>query len=148
MVMARFQIRPRVGLELARRLKAYAASTATTESAIVERALAQYLDGTSDHAVLMRRLDRIERQYVRSRRDTQILAEAFAAYVQLWYAYTPELPESVRAAVSRSSARRYEKFVQRVSERLGRGRPFLDDLARDDLTPSAHGAAEEAHHGA
>jgi predicted DNA-binding protein len=128
---ARFQLRPRVPLELARRLKSHATATATTESAITERAIEQYLDGTSDHTALMRRLDRIERQYVRSRRDTHILAESFAAFVQLWYAYTPELPEDARDRARRSSARRYEQFLQLVAERLGHGRPFLDDLAKD-----------------
>lgn len=140
---ARFQLRPRVPLDLARRLKSYAASTATTESAIMERALAQYLDGTSDHTALMRRLDRIERQYVRARRDTHILAESLASFVQLWYAYTPELPEEARARARRSSARRYEHFLQLVAERLGRGRPFLDDLAKD-FGPDAGAHVEAA----
>lgn len=140
----RFQLRPRVPLDLARRLKSYAASTATTESAIAERALEQYLDGTSDHTALMRRLDRIERQYVQTRRDLHILSEAFAAFVQLWYAYTPELPEEARARARRSSARRYEHFLQLVSERLGRGQPFLDDLAKD-FGPDPIQQQEDAH---
>lgn len=144
---ARFQLRPRVPLELARRLKAYAASTNTTETAIVERALAQYLDGTSDHAAVMRRLDRIERQYVRTRRDLHVLAEAFASFVELWYAYTPELPDEARARARRSAARRYENFLNRVSQRLGGGQPFLDDLARDGFESSGRALpdAEDGH---
>lgn len=141
----RFQLRPRVPLELARRLKAHATATATTESAIMERALEQYLDGTSDQTALMRRLDRIERQYVRARRDMHILAESFATFVNLWYAYTPELPDEARARARRSAARRYEHFLQLVAERLGRGRPFIDDLA-SDFEPECV-PAEDAHAG-
>jgi len=135
-VVKRFQLRSRVPMPLARRLDEYAAATDTSKSAVMERALQQFLDGTSDHTVLMHRLDRLERQYARARRDVNVLAEAFAAFVQVWYAYTPELPEEARARVRRSVARRFAQYVQAVTERLGRGKPFLDDLVRDDFTPS------------
>jgi hypothetical protein len=129
----RCQIHPRVRLELARRLKAYCAATTTTEGAVTDAALAQYLDRTSDHTVLMRRLDVISRQLTRVARDNNMLAEAFATFVHIWYAYTPELPDEAKASAHRQANRRFAVFVQRVAERLGNGRPFLDDLVRDDL---------------
>jgi hypothetical protein len=129
----RCQIHPRVSLKLARRLKAFCAAKATTETAVTEAALAQYLDQTSDHTVLMRRLDAISRQLTRASRDNNMLAEAFATFVHIWYAYTPELPDEAKGRAQRQAARRFEVFVQRVAQRLGNGRPFLDDLVRDDL---------------
>jgi hypothetical protein len=122
-----------VRLELARRLKAYCAATATTEAAVTDAALAQYLDRTSDHTVLMRRLDAISRQLVRASRDNNMLAEAFGTFVHTWYAYTPELPDEAKASAHRQANRRFEGFVQRVAKRLGNGHSFLDDLVRDDL---------------
>jgi len=147
-VVKRFQLRPRVPMSLARRLKDYAAARGVSEAAVVERALQQFLDGVGEHTILMRRLDRLDRQYVRGRRDINMLAEAFAAFVQVWYAYTPELPEEARGRVRQSVSRRYAQYVQAVTERLGRGKPFLDDLARDDFAPSEIEPSQAAELGA
>jgi hypothetical protein len=75
----------------------------------------------------------MSRQLTRASRDNHILAEAFATFVHTWYAYTPELPDEAKGRAQRQAARRFEVFVQRVADRLGNGRPFLDDLVRDDL---------------
>jgi hypothetical protein len=129
----RFQIHPRLSLALARQLKAYCAATNTTETAVAEGALAQYLNGTDDHTILMKRLDRVSRQLDRMRRDNLVFLEAFATFVHTWYAYTPELPEEAKVSAKRQAARRFEIFIQCVVERLGNGHPFLDDLVKDDL---------------
>ena len=57
----RVRLLPYVPAELAERVVSVCASSGVTESAVVEGALRQYLDGTSDKALLLRRLDRLGR---------------------------------------------------------------------------------------
>ena len=130
---ARQRIHPYVTRETSQRLSSYAAATHTTVSALVEAALRQYLDGTSDHTVLMRRIDRGTRQLERLHRDLHMLTEAFAIWVRLWYAYIPEVPDEAKPRAQRESARRYHSFVQTVARRLGHGKSLFDDLGMDPL---------------
>jgi predicted DNA-binding protein len=128
-----FRLHARISSGLGQRLKAYCSATHTTEAAVVEAALQQYLDKTSDYTVMMRRLDVLGRQLERTTRDVRMSAEAFGAFVNIWYAYTPELPDEAKRGAQRQAARRFDAFVRSVALRLGNGRPFLDDLVRDDL---------------
>ena len=114
------------------RLKAYCAATHTTESAVIEAALVQYLTGTSDHTALFRRLDRLDRVQQRMHRDAIFYGESFAEFLRVWYAYTPELPESSKPIASQQSARRFQAFVRQLSQRLGTGRSLIDELVGDD----------------
>jgi hypothetical protein len=127
----RHRIQPYLSKALAQRFVAYCAATATTESAVAEAAIAQYLDQTSDHTVLMRRLDRLNRAATRTQRDLDVLAEAFGTFVQIWFAHTPMIPSDAKSGARREAATRYQQFVDHVATKLGRGRQFIDDLVKD-----------------
>ena len=127
----RARLLPRVPAELAERLSEVCASTNATENAVIEAALRKHLDGTSDRTLLFRRLDRLDRAHERSRRDVELLAEAFAIYVQLWLAHAPTLTEVEKKAARKVAETRYAQFVEHINKQFSGGHRFLDDLPRE-----------------
>jgi predicted DNA-binding protein len=118
----RARLLPRVPAELAERLSQVCASTNATETAVIEAALRKHLDGTSDRTLLFRRLDRLDRANERSRRDVELLAEAFAIYVQLWLAHAPTLTEDEKKAARKVAESRYGQFVEHINKQFSGGR--------------------------
>lgn len=145
----RVRLLPYVPAELGERVVSVCASSGVTESAVVEAALRQYLDGTSDRTLLLRRLDRLGRAVERDHRDLELLTETFAVFMRLWFAHTPSIPEDGKHAARMTAESRYRQFVQHVAEQFSGGRRFLDDLPHEALAdeadldaasnPSAHG---------
>jgi hypothetical protein len=127
----RVRLLPYVPAELCDRVVSVCASTGVTESAVVEAALRQYLDGTSDRTLLLRRLDRLGRAVERDHRDLELLTETFAVFMRLWFAHTPSIPEDGKHAARMTAESRYRQFVQHVAEQFSGGRRFLDDLPRE-----------------
>src|SRR5580698_2911690 len=78
------------------RVDRFCAAMGMSESALVKSALDQYLAGTSDAALVLRRLDRLGRAVERNQRDLELLSEAFAVYIRLWFAHTPNVPEDAK----------------------------------------------------
>jgi hypothetical protein len=133
----RARLVPRVPADLAERLSEVCTSTSVTETALVETALRQHLDGTSDRTLLFRRLDRLDRALERSHRDLQLLAEAFAVFVQMWLGHAATLDEDEKKAARKTAASRYGQYVEHVGKRFSGGRRFLDDLPREVLADDA-----------
>jgi hypothetical protein len=121
----RTRIHPYVAREMSRRLAEYSAAKGLTESAVVEAALDEYLDGgEKDGALILRRLDQLGRAAARQQRDLEVLSEAFAVYVRFWAAYLPTLSQSDLDAARREGSQRYERFVEVVSSQLASGSRF------------------------
>ncbi|MGA3124855.1 MAG: hypothetical protein ABSF69_29260 [Polyangiaceae bacterium] len=124
----RVRLQPYVEGALAERLEQFCAAADATESAVVVAAIRQYLDGTSDATLYLRRLDRLGRALARSQRDVELLSEAFAVFVRVWFAHTPVVPESGKKSARAGAEIRYRQFVEHVAEQFSGGRRFLDDL--------------------
>jgi hypothetical protein len=131
--IGRVRLYPYVEAPIAKRLEALCAATGITESAVVEKALGQYLDQISDTTLLMRRLDRLGRAQARSHRDVELLSEAFATWIKLWLAHTPQIPDEAKASARVSAQARYRQFVTHVAEQMADGSRFLDDLPRENV---------------
>jgi hypothetical protein len=129
----RVRLAPYVDATLAKRLVEFCAAAGATESAVVGAAVQQYLDGTSDTALLLRRLDRLGRAAARHQRDLELLSEAFGVFVRLWFAHTPNIPEDGKKSARASAEARYTQFVQHVSEQFSAGRRLLEDLPGEPL---------------
>ncbi|MGD0679094.1 MAG: hypothetical protein ABSC94_27145 [Polyangiaceae bacterium] len=129
----RVRLQPYLEPVLAGRMEKYCAASGATESAVVAAALRQYLDGTSDATLLLRRLDRLGRAVERIHRDVEFLSEAFAVFVRVWFAHTPTVPESGRNAARESAESRYRQFVEHVAEQFSGGRRFLDELPGESM---------------
>ncbi len=115
------------------RVDRFCAAMGMSESALVKSALDQYLAGTSDAALVLRRLDRLGRAVERNHRDHELLSEAFAVYIRLWFAHTPSVPDDAKRGARISAESRYQQFVQHVVEQFSGGRRFLDDLPRESI---------------
>lgn len=144
----RARIYPRIDPQLANRLARHATASGVTETAIVEAALAQYLDRTSDTALVLGRLDRNGRAYARLERDLAFLSEAFAIFVKIWFAHTPTIPEDERQVARTTGEARYRKWLEHVVEQFSGGHRFVDDLPRErvgdetELTKAGTGTTE------
>ena len=129
----RVRIHPYVEADLAGRLAAYSAATGIASSTVVQAALRQYLDATNDTALILRRLDRLGRADARAQRDLEILSEAFAVWVRVWFAHTPRIDDDAKESARRTAESRYGQFVEHVAERFSGGERFFDDLPREVL---------------
>jgi hypothetical protein len=99
--------------------------------------MAQYMDGTGDAALLLRRLDRLGRAIERDHRDLQFLSEAFSVFLRLWLAHTPTIPEDGKRAARASAEARYRMFVDHIAEQFSGGKRFRDDLPQERLADEA-----------
>jgi len=129
----RVRLLPYVDPALAQRVDQFCAATDVTVSAVVAAAIGQYLDGTSDATLVLRRLDRLGRAVARNHRDVELLSEAFAVFVRLWFAHTPAIPEAAKGSVRASAESRYRQFVEHVAEQFSGGHRFLDDLPHEAI---------------
>ncbi len=129
----RVRLHPYVDREVAKRLVEYSAASGIASSAVVQAALRQYLDRTSDAALILRRLDRLDRADARAQRDLELLSEAFAVWVKIWFVQTPRIESDAKELARRTAESRYAQFVQHVVEQFVGGQRFLDDLPREVL---------------
>jgi hypothetical protein len=121
-------VHSRLDLEIFSRLKAYAARTGAEDSAVVNAALAQYLDKSSDTALILRRLDRMTRRMGRVQRELDGVAEFVTTWVQMWFAHTPQLTPEARKTAQQSAARRYAEMLDFIRKRITGPKRFLVDL--------------------
>ena len=133
----RVRLQPYVDAPLARQLAAYSAATGETTSLVVQTALRQYLDRTSDRVLLLRQIDRLRRACERHQRDLEIHMEAFAIYVKLWFAHTPQIHDKSKDYARETAESRFAQFQEYVIEQFQGGRRFVDDLPREVLADDA-----------
>lgn len=137
----RKRIHPYVAPDLAKRLAAYCATRGVTESAAVQSAIENHLDGVEkDNDVILRRLDRLGRASVRHQRDLEVLSEAFAVFVRYWAAYLPERSRAEQDAAQPLAARRYEQFVDLVSAALARGSRLCAKVLNEESSDGSSNA--------
>jgi len=136
------QVKVRVGPELRSHINRYCAAHNLTQQALMEAALKEYLTNTSPYESLMRRLDRHSQQLEQGRHAVLTLTEAFAAFVRLWLAHTPEVPGREAANVWRAAQPRYRRFIAHVAKRLHADDAFYLEL---NARTTAHDSIEESN---
>ncbi len=112
-------------------LRRYCKANGKSLSSVGDAAIRAYLDDTTDSKLLFRRLDRHTRLLDKANRDVQLLSEAFAVCVKLWFAHTPRIGASEQDAAQTSAAQRYEQYCDYVAQQIAGGHAFVDDLAED-----------------
>jgi hypothetical protein len=145
------RIQPYIAREVRQRLARHCAGLGLTESAVVNEALTQYLDGTSDATLWMRRQDLLDRRVQRLARDVEILSQTVGMFLRVWFAHTPALRKEARQAASQSGEQRYRLLLERVGEQFTGGKRFTDDLpplSRESELEAARPASERAEAGA
>ncbi len=131
------RLQPYIDRELAKQLAAYSAAMGMTTSSVVQAALRQYLHGTSDMTLIMRRLNRLGRAWNRTQRDLEIQMEAFGLWVKLWFAHTPRVPDDAKDFARRTAESRFAQFQQHLVEQFQGGHRFIDDLPREEIADEA-----------
>jgi hypothetical protein len=121
-VKGKVQIMPYVTPESRQLLKTYCIAKQVTESSVVEDALRAFFADTRDSVLLMRRLDRNDRNVERARKDLGLLAELVASFVRVWYAHTPALQPTDKDAAQRMAKLRYDQLIDHVADRIKGGR--------------------------
>jgi hypothetical protein len=127
------RIYPYIRPQLRERLAKVCAATRTTESAVVSEALQKHLDGTSDLALTLRRLDRLTRSLDRVLWSLEVVSQAFATFVRVWFAHTPRIAREARSHARAQADARYRQFMERLSEQLSGGKRFVDDLPQERI---------------
>jgi len=131
----RTRIHPYVVPDIARRLTAYCAAKGLTESAAVQAAVEQYLDGGErEGALILRRLDRLGRASAQHQRDLEILSEGFAVFFQLWAMYVPNYSKAESDAASRRAGQLFDQYIGIVSRQLAAGPRFASRVVKEDET--------------
>ncbi len=133
----RVRLQPYVDAPLARQLDAYSAATGKTTSFVVQAALRQYLDRTDDKVLLMGQIARLRRAWEHTPRDRELHMEAFALYVKLWLAPTPQIADSAKDYARTTAESRFAEFQEYLVEQYEGGRRFVDDLPREELADEA-----------
>jgi hypothetical protein len=129
------------------RLSGYCAASHLTERAVFEAAIEQYISGTSDLTLVLRRLDRLGRATERVHREVQLLSAAFTVFVRLWFAHTPSLRDEAKPAARADAESRYKQFKDYVAQEFTGGPRFLDDLPRETIADEAELDAMAANAG-
>jgi hypothetical protein len=111
----------RVTDKMARQLEREARLHGVTMTAIIETALARYLDNPMtdpSEALVLRRLDRIDRRQGTLERDLAISVKTLQHYILYWLTLTEPLPEGERDAAHALGQRRYDYFAAQVAREI------------------------------
>jgi len=127
----RAQIHPRLPADITKRIRVFAASKGSSQSSVIEAALATYLDDSGERAVILRRLDRLAHAVRKVDRDVAIVADAFSIFVEIWLSHTNRIPDHERIKAEQTAQKRFLHFRELLSGRLATGRSFIADLVRD-----------------
>lgn len=122
------RLHPYVSEDNYARVRAMAARPNETESAVVDRALSAFFAGHHDDrrdAAIIRRLDRLTRQFDRLERNDLILNEMTALFVRYFMTVTPPVPPSQMDAARAQGSARFERFVETLGRDLRAGRRIL-----------------------
>jgi hypothetical protein len=141
----RVRVYPRLSLPIRKRLTEYCARKGVTERDIIEEAILQYLDGSSDSAKVLGRLERMDMaldaerqrrdaQQLEAHRDLELLSEAFGTFLRLWFA-TQQPPKPEARQMGESG---YAAFALRLAEQFLRGHRFIHDLPKVEDATKQH----------
>lgn len=120
--------------ELFQRVELAARRPGVTKAAVVEAALLGFFSREFDDqrdGALIRRLDRLTRQYDRIERDLSIAAETLALYIRFFLTVTPPLPTGDQDAARAIGKERFEYFITQLARRLAGGKNMIRDVLEE-----------------
>ena len=105
-----------------------------TKAAVVEAALMGFFSKEFDDqrdGALIRRLDRLTRQYDRLERNLSITTETLALFVRFFLTVTPPLPNTDQDAARALGKERFEYFISQLGRRLAGGKNMVRDVLEE-----------------
>lgn len=148
--MTRARLNIFVEVDHAKRLEELAAHKGISKSSIIAAALSSFLGadgGEQREAVLVRRLDRLSRQFDRLERDQYILIETLSLYIRYYLTVTLPVPEGQQDAARAQGRLRFAQFVDQLARHLQRGRSLARDV-QSDAFPQSNAGPDAATPGA
>lgn len=112
----------------------YAARRDQSQSMIAEAAIASFLspdDAERREALVVKRLDQLDRRLARVERDVGISVESLAVFIKFWLATTPALPEPAAQAARAKANERYDGFITALGRRLASGPKLRQEVTED-----------------
>lgn len=137
----RVQRHPWIELDLARQLKVYCAARRATETSVFNAALRDYFADAKDSTLVMRRLDRNDRDTAAVRQSLELLSETFLAFVLSYFTNTPEMPETQRKQGAISARRRLEDVLDAAAQQYAGGARLIDLLPKHRVADDVELAA-------
>lgn len=123
--------------ELSAHLDRLAKARQVPRTEIIEAAIASLLSPDADdrrEAAVTRRLDQISRQLQRLERDTVVLTDTLALFIQFWLTATEPIAPEYQAEARAKGNQRFEGFTTSLARRLQQGRHFKNEIP-EDITP-------------
>lgn len=131
-------MKPRLNIyldyQLLKQVEAVSKRTGASKSSVIEVAVASYLSPESADkrdAAIIRRLDRLARQYAKLERDLTITAEALALFIHYELAIAPPVPVADEAAMKAKGNERFEQFIERLGRRLSAGKSLVRGIVEE-----------------
>jgi len=120
--------------DLAERVEIAAKRPHVTKAAVVEAALLGFFSKEFDDqrdGALIRRLDRMTRQYDRLERNLAITTETLALFIRFFLTVTPPLPNGDQDAARAIGKERFEYFTTQLARRLAGGKNMIRDVLEE-----------------
>lgn len=108
-----------------------------TKAAVVEAALMGFFSKEFDDqrdGALIRRLDRMTRQYDRLERNLSIGTETLALFIRFFLTVTPPLPHLDQDAARSLGKERFDYFISQLGRRLAGGKNMIRDVLEEIST--------------
>ena len=122
------------------RVRALAERPDQSESSVVDRALTAFFTEQKDDerdAAIIRRLDRLTRQFDRLERQDMVHGETLALYNRYFHTVTPGLPANQMDAARAKGEQHFQAFIEQLGRDLQSGRRVLQ-RAVDEVTADAN----------
>lgn len=105
-----------------------------TKAAVVEAALLGFFSKEFDDqrdGALIRRLDRLTRQFDRLERNLSVTTETLALFIRFFLTVTPPLPNADQEAARALGKERFEYFISQLGRRLAGGKNMIRDVLEE-----------------
>jgi len=116
------------------RVRALAERPDMSESSVVDKALSAFFTSAHDDqrdAALIRRLDRLTRQFDRLEQKDTVLGETLALFIRYFLMVTPKIPAAQLDAARADGEHQFENFLEQLGRDLQAGRRVLEKAVQD-----------------
>lgn len=124
----------RVLPETAQTLDRHPRRAGMSRGAVVDAAIASYCSPEKQDDLIHQRLDYFGKRLDRIQRNQRIASEMIALFVRYYLSMAPTLSEDAQRLAKQTGAKRFDQFVERVTERVAGGGGLVSEIA-EDLAP-------------
>ena len=146
MKQAKPKMNVRVLPETRQMLDRHPRRSGVSKGSVVDAAIAHYCAPERQDDAVLERLAQHAKRLDRIGRDQRITTEMIALFVRYYLSVTPALSEEAQRLAKQTGAKRFEQFIERVTEQVRGGGGLTAEVA-EDVTPTAadfFGAEKEA----